>query len=1236
MEGLSQAALIKSLSPRVMLSNHLLPKGTKMKVNLEDQSRQKVSFSFSQTKKPLHSLFVIPTSPEKPAAEPHAALSQSTSDKGWESTDDEMEQSQPVPTATAETPSQMPVSSAATKLKTDLAKIHFKKQILSVSVTEEKLSSVVPEEAPSSEKSASKSAPEFPTHHIVSVGPSENAHHEASEKRNLKKPAVSTGKDGESVSSSKQDSTVSKRITRSHSGSGPTGSESDDDSVQMSSSQKSVDSKSRTNPESSSKAIRRFSSHVEEREKSSSKRSETYERLSCYSKSDRDSRYTSSRSARLDKDRRRSRSRSRSKSRGSRTSSSHSRSERSRGDRGSRSERSYYHDSDRRSHRSSPRRDRRRSRSRNDRTRDSSDSEDDYRKTRTRTSDSSRSSTHSSSHKESKFSSSSRSDKASKSVDSPHSSDVDRRTQSLKSERTSRRPSDSDSQSKCSQLLDSSYRKSSGHHKSEATSRPTVSSQQAPSQTCDKQQSDPEADHKGKSQSFERNPASEENTQSDPWRSVSSVTTAGHDQQGGGGEVLTAAAAFQTYLHGNMEETQRETQRKTHGGQEFVLCVDTSLDKSSSNISNKTRHEVETENTSAISSSESVTHVSTALENPINVNISSQNAMHMVSAQLSLNSSGGDSSTMFSRHEEGLNSSVPNTTDVPITHDILLHTAPQVAEPKEVLTVRLPVVSDSSKLESQLATEQPNPDTVKKRDSTARKSRWDIVGQDSWEGDNSLRTPGPPVKTMISVQKSEFSKDSSQQDVKDCSLQPFEIHSRMLKQAGSTSVTNTHKDQGTPTDRFDKRLTNSEQINDTSQVGNTAMLQSWTNKGQSEDRAQKSKSNKRTSVGGRSDASESDNSEYDSDCGDVIKRLHSVVVVPKNSSLTSDAQQTGASSCSGANASALQSASLAPVVSVSEAPHQLSTPPTQENELVIRVPCQSQSNMIDSTSHSEGPGSASVQPYMTSHGGAPDPRNDLANSRHCEHKQLKGGERAYPPYRHADDVTGKNGFNPGWDFAEQPSSTYQQPDSSHGPHLSNARLVSASPKREGERNVPWSQQTPDGESSRKPYLHVHEHYQELVGEIHPDSLTSDHDDYSVAKPSGPGKAPVDCNGSNASGSSFFVQGHEISSNSRGSTAPDPQREDVFKPHRGRGPPKKRRPEIESDSDNEAEAGPAGKRGREGQSDEPKEAHVKAEVQRPSLTLHDFRDANKWKDSAKSKKMPPYFDLIEENLYLTER
>ena len=94
MEGLSKAALIKSLSPRVVLSNHLLPKGTKMKVNLEDQGRQKVSFSFAPTKKPLQSLFFIPPSPDMSVAEPNAALSQSASDKGGQSTDSKPEKKQ--------------------------------------------------------------------------------------------------------------------------------------------------------------------------------------------------------------------------------------------------------------------------------------------------------------------------------------------------------------------------------------------------------------------------------------------------------------------------------------------------------------------------------------------------------------------------------------------------------------------------------------------------------------------------------------------------------------------------------------------------------------------------------------------------------------------------------------------------------------------------------------------------------------------------------------------------------------------------------------------------------------------------------------------------------------------------------------------------------------------------------------------------------------------------------------
>lgn len=1342
MEGLSKAALIKSLSPRVMLSNHLLPKGTKMKVNLEDQSRQKVSFSFAQTKKPRQSLFFIPASPDKSVAEPNAALSQATTDKGGQNTDSKTEQNQTpmVPTSIAETPSQTPVSSAA-KLKTDLAKMHFKKQILSVSVTEEKPTSIVPEEPHSPELQVlqkSTSVTEFPTpqpQNVVSVCPSENAHIEAPETRvtpSLKKPTASSGKDGEGSSSAEQDSKVDKRKTRSQSNSAHPGSESDGDSGQMSSSRKSVDSKSKTNSDNRSKEVKKSSSgsHVEEKEKSSSKRSENHERSSSYSKSDRDSRYTSSRSSRSDKDRRRTRSRSRSRSRGSRTSSSHSRSERSRGDRGSRSERSYYHDSDRRSHRSSPRRERRRSRSRTDRTRDSSDSEDDHRKTRTR-SDSSRLSTHSSSHKESKSSSYSKSEKASKSADSPHSSELDKRTQSSKSERTLKRPSDSDSQRKCSPDLDSSYRKSSTHHKSETNSKPSSSSIRTHSQTCEKRQksssSDSEADHKGKSQASEKSSGSEENIKKNTsrpdskemTRSRSSVKTSGHDEQSNDIFHSPGKAPSCTNTTEVCSQSEKEKSDSQHGGsehiskdlEEMVSCTDKSLQELSSKRSKETKSGLEVE-TTAITSSESLKHVNAALENLTNVkdSLSTNNRPHVNSNAAVLNSCSSNDSLMCSQDKNDVDcspgpKSLLDTADIPVTHDVQQNTKPEIVK---VLTVdKLPGTSlqfksDSSCLEAedQLTREQQNMDTVKKSSSTTKKSRWDIVGQDNPESDSSQKTlcaeSKPTIKKVISVKKIEFSKDNSQQDsdIKDPIQQEAETHSMLVKEkeiskqevcSDSTSMTDKYKDQSEPSqastsiDHCDlKRVpqkTNTYeplQENDTSQVDKDAKMQSWNGDDQEEKSkgsAHKSRLSKKTllnqdALGGQSEVSDSDNSEYDSDCGEAIKRLHSVVVVPKNSSLTLDTQDTGASSCSLMNSSELQN------VNINEVPNQVSSQQRQGSPSTFvetsgpfagindsshsSMLCQSQSNMIDSTSHSEGSSSISAQPYMAghinAHGSATDIAHSLDNSRHCEqgHKQPNvnsRGERMYSHYQqgdfsNADNINDNNGFSLGWDFSqpEQPSSTYQQPDSSHGPQLPNTKLTETFPKGQEHRqsNATWNHQSPNTQTSRQPYLHTHEHYQDPAGEIHPDSLTNDHDDYSGDKLSDLSKRAVECSGPNTPGSSSFVQGHEISSNSRGSAVPDPPREDNFRPHRGRGPPKKRRPEIESDSDNEAEAGPTGKRERQGDTDISKESHVKAEAQRPSLKLRDFQDANKWKECSRSKKMPPYFDLIEENLYLTER
>lgn len=1322
MEGLSKAALIKSLSPRVMLSNHLLPKGTKMKVNLEDQGRQKVSFSFSQTKKPLQSSFFIPPSPDK--SDPHAASSQSTSEKPGKSADSKTEQRQTplVPVSKTETP-QTPVPTA-TKVKM----MHFKKQILNDSVTEEK-QSVMPEEPHTSLFQNELPAPQS----LISTCPSESAHTETSETRetsSLKKPAASSGKDGETSSSTEQDEKIHKRKTRSQSDSAPPGSESDGDSAQMSSSHKSVDSKSKTNSDSRSKDVRKSSSgsHAEEREKSFSKRSENYERSSSYSKSDRDSRHTSSRSSRSEKDRRRSRSRSRSRSRGSRTSSSHSRSDRTRSDRGSRSERSYYHESDRRSHRSSPRRDRRRSRSRTDRTRDSSDSEDDHRKTRSRTSDNSRSSNHSSSHKESKSSSYSKSEKTSKSVDSPHSSELDKRTQSSKSERSTKRLSDSDTLRKGSPDLDSSHRKSSSHHKSEANNKSSSSSSHTHSQTHEKRQksspSDSETDHKGKLQSSNRSSSSLENCKNSQKKSSrpeskqvpsrSSVKSSGQDRQSNDlfhspGKAPSCATTTESFSQSSKEKSDSQPVGNENGNKDEKEVGSCGEDSQELSLKTEAKSCLETENNIAsdVTYSESLKHVNSTLDNVSNVkdSLSSNDPTYVNSNASVVNLCSSNDSTMCNKDEDIFYcstgpESVLHSVDKAVTEAVQQNTKPENVELDEAQAVskesdtNLPVKSDSSCLQSENPPESL-PTDVKKGSCSTRKSRWDIVGQDSSESENSQRTVCVEskllntVKKVISVKKIEFSKDNAQQDcdIKDDIQQEAETHSRLVRQteiskqevqSESTPVTFNCKDQSEPSqastsnDHCDSKLSASQKsntdqplhINDKIQINSAATAQhsnEENSENKSKDSASKSKLSKRMSpsqdASGQSEASDSDNSEYDSDCDEAIKQLHSVVVVPKNSCLTMNTEERGPLNI------LQQQNAIAAEKHISEPPNQVSQqkkqPTTQtgiSDSLSNSTSCQSQSNMIDSTSHSEASTSISTQPYTaghtSSHASVTDSTPMRDNSKQCEqgHKQhdvSNRGDRTHMHYQQdhfsrADNINEKHEFNLGWDFSqpEQPTSTYQQPDSSHGPQLTNTKLSGSFSKGQEQEHRPSTasciQQSQNMQTSRKNYLHANVIDQDPSGEIQPDSLTNDHDDFSGDKSSSCSKTAFEGSGPNTQGSSSFVQGHEISSNSRGSAVPDPSREDSFRPHRGRGPPKKRRPEIESDSDNEAEAGPAAKRDRQGDTEVAKETLVKSAADRPSLTLQDFQDANRWKEFAKSKKMPPYFDLIEENLYLTER
>lgn len=1268
-----------------------------MRVNLEDQGRQKVSFSFAQTKKPLQSPLFIPASNDTPVTEPQGALSQSSSDRAGKSTDGKAEQKQTLLVATSVTEIPSPTSvSSSTRLKTNVAKMHFKKQILNVSATVEKPASVSSEELHTSEsqKLTSKSEGGFPMPQPQNSGSlSENAQTEllgTKESPISRKPAASQAKDSDSSSSTDRDN-VYKRVTRSQLDSAPHASETDGESAHVSSRRQSADSKSKTNSDSRDKVKKSSSSsHVGEREKSSSKRSENHERSSSYSKSDRDSRNTSSRSSRLEKDRRRSRSRSGSRSRGARTSSSYARSERYRSDRGSRSERSYYHESDRRSHRSSPRRERRLSHSRPDRTRESSHSDEDHK--RTRTTDSTRSSHHLNSYKESK-SSSSKSDKSSKSVDSSQSSEFDKRSQSSKSERTSKR-SDSDSQHKYSPVSDLSYRKSSSHHKSE-TNDNTSCSVHTQSKTHEKHHKSSSSDSEGKLHPTDKSTTSSdkckelekeskrpESKETDPYRSP--MKSPKHDCQPNGINALSSATISETFPQSEKAQSNLQPERNRHSHQD-AKKIAASTDKVFQESLSREDQEEKSELEIAITARESLNPENITLDNLYTVKecFSSNDQPHPDHDAAGLHLCKSGESIICKQGENVSDLHPKSSSDEPATQNVIQNTKLEIDKPNEVLALENQA-SKSETLEpdpscltneGQQVKAQSNVDAAKKSSCSSRKSRWDIVGQDIFESDVLQKAGYPESSPAVKTTRffNNICHDSEiQQEL--ATLMTLTKQGQISEQEVSLdTITYKYKDQNEPSQASTtiyhcdlkptarQTPTNSEEMMhmmDKQQILSFT-TQSWNGEGQEsepKENTEKSKLSKQAParqdvLGKQSEGSDSDISEYDSDCDKAIKQLHSVVVVPNNSSLTKDAKHREVSPRHAENLSALSTACLPAWGNTNEVPNQIHSKQTGQSglsdSLISSVLCQSQSNMIDSTSHSEGASFMSTQPFFAVNDGthgqatASIQTSDIFKKVGLELRQHpipSQDQQVFSYYQRedpstADRINDNNRFPVGWDFSqsEQPTSTYQQPDSSHGSLFTNTKVTGAASIGPEPRHAVASctQQPPNMQTIKKLYLQ--EHYQDSSSEIHPDSLTNDHDDYSGDKLS---SSQVDS--LNTPGSSSFVQAHEISSNSRGSAVPDPSRDDTFRPHRGRGPPKKRRPEVESDSDNEAEVGPSSKRERQRETEVSKETLVKAEAQRPPLSLHDFQDAQKWKEFARSKKMPPYFDLIEENLYLTER
>lgn len=229
----------------------------------------------------------------------------------------------------------------------------------------------------------------------------------------------------------------------------------------------------------------------------------------------------------------------------------------------------------------------------------------------------------------------------------------------------------------------------------------------------------------------------------------------------------------------------------------------------------------------------------------------------------------------------------------------------------------------------------------------------------------------------------------------------------------------------------------------------------------------------------------------------------------------------------------------------------------------------------------------------------------------------------------------------GWDFSqpEKPSSTYQQPDSSFG-------MYSGYVYQPGSGAYPSSQSYWQGNgywdarAASRPSV---ANYERVQGQV-PDSLTEDHEEYEEderwdedCKPRFPSPSrKSQMPGQKEKGS---VQAHEISSNSTKEPVPGGEKKEEVKAlekndAKERGPPKKRRPELESDSESDGDSGEKRKGKLEGEQAEP--APQDSSMVGRLCIMDDFRDPQRWKEFAKQGKMPCYFDLIEENVYLTER
>lgn len=1187
------------------------------------------------------------------------------------------------------------------------------------------------------------------------------------------------------------------------------GSESDEDSVRTSSSQRSHEVKVSASSEKDKDLRKSSTLKTEELTKSSSRsKSDRDDKYSSYSRSERDSKYSSSRS-RYDRDRRRSRSRSHSRSeRGSRTSSSYSR-----------SERSHYYDIERRYHRSSPYRERvRYSRSYVDsRARESSDSEEEYRRTYSRSTDSRRTSSHSS-YRDSRTSSYSKSERDSK-VESSHT-DSERRGKPTKPDRESKRTSESEVSKRCSPVSELRHRRGTSHSKadssvssslhkstslktsapkfekfrssfccaeskevreesncidSEASSVPSCERKTAVTQQLETERTVSPSSLLTDSPTFKKLDGSKEGSpiskldelaginSHDSIKDAEVLVKGRHDQ-------LIHCSPIEQNVNWSLEDKPRHSALCSSEVEEIVLSSDESLDRSEvpphikSPVLNKLpsngflstslskgqnlddppvlssesnsllkekpedsvlpEYEFVPSCTVTVNNSKSLTEKVEAIADPCNTTkdpapcyLSDEATLSLYYSEIEIEANPSDSKVaqqpfMVVHLEPPNDASAEHQNSPTLIHDSEKRVRRfNLLEGSLVRESSTEECFEETQLDSQSVPQQPPSQMALERALPKRELplecpemalELDVQYVDSVS--EKVKSPLKkehsyyleiPVEDSEKEERDEEEESAAVEEGPTCDL---EASAREEEKGDGSWVGSAFSDAFSPSCDIVVTVEETETITEEAQCdsnGSSPELSPLHNEDDSD-----------TADSATEPCSEeSDTEGSDSDDSSVPRnRLQSVVVIPKNSTLTMEESSSCSSRTSHSHRRYMDHREDTRLESskpfYEKMPEAMDSPNGPQHESksfssgdvagclatfpelnrpeskdFLPDPFQpQQSDGVDSTSQSELASDSVSKPNPDERTGLNEPMfiaRSIDRPQEEElHRLSKNFEMATNASRQQANVSkpdsrqGKSGLGDlsdtgdysredgfhstehvgclGWDFSqpEKPSSTYQQPDSSYGVFQGYVYPPASAPFI-GSHNYWHDNGYWDPRLSSRP---SEMNYERLQGQV-PDSLTEDHEEYEE----------VDCWVDESQ--SYFtpqsnhfqprdprekgsVQAHEISSNSAKEPTSINERKELLaktldkNDMKERGPLKKRRQELETESESDGDS-----RERKKVKTDDEQLPVMPQdssVVRPLCIMEDFRDPQRWKEFAKQGEMPYYFDLIEENVYLTER